>query len=743
MRNKQILRLAAGAALLALCLATAHWWPARVADSRVDATAASRPTGQQTPHAPIISTPFPARLAKIGHAGLVQAASMPLSPTGEPRLFTYTTGKVLHQEGATLFPVKLNMDDIFASALNGRLDLTAPDGSPVSLAFDKHVEHDNKNWTWIGREVGGDTSRNAIITFGPDATFGSLPSINGNQLKLTTVAGQTYIASTPLALLHQGTDPAGDIVLPPIASADTSGTGTGAAPQTPVAISADASSSATGPMVDVFIAYTSGYKVARGGTTDAAATAINYLVDVANYALFNSRVPGQYRLVGTMEVNYPDASLNSQALADVQSTSPTSPLAAVHAAREKYGADIVSLMRVFNPSQEGCGVAYIMDSSHNPDYAYSEVSDGEYQVSPGYYRYCTTVTLAHEMGHNLGAAHNTQIDPTGGIFPYSHGYRDDAAGFYDIMAYGLDGQTQFEIYSTPLLGNCYNQLCGNTLTADVVRTFKQTMPIAAAYRASVFSSTDDGLRGQITSAATGRCLDLQDGALNNGAGIQMWDCNGLIQQQWGFAITDGTISPLDNASALTVVGNPVVDGAPVQLWSSEPNQAWYFSNAALVTSNGKVLDAVNFGTGNGTLLQVWDDLGGANQRWSFDQATGRITNQVGRCLDILNYGVADNTPVQIWDCAGTPNQGWRLQNNGLMISYTGLCLQLTGNAAGDGSQVSVATCTGNPQQLWRLRGEIRDKHSDKCLDDPLGGTANGSHLQVWTCLGNSHQQWLY
>lgn len=741
MRNKQILRFTAGAALFALCLVTAQW-SKHIVDSRLDAKAAAKTTSAQTSNTPSMSTSFPARLAKIGSGALAQAALAPSSPTGAPRLFTYTTGKTLHQGGATLFPVKLNMDDVFASALTGRLDLTAPDGSPLSLTFDKHVEHANKNWTWIGQEVGGDTSRNAIITFGPDATFGSLPSINGNQLKLTTVAGQTYIASTPLALLHQGTNPAGDIVLPPVASADTSGTGV--APQVPVT-SADASSSATGPMVDVFIAYTSGYRVARGGTTDSAATAINYLVDVANYALFNSRVPGQYRLVGTMEVNYPDASLNSQALADVQSTSPTSPLAAVHAAREKYGADIVSLMRVFNPSQEGCGVAYIMNSSHNPDYAYSEVSDGEYQVSPGYYRYCTTVTLAHEMGHNLGAAHNTQIDPTGGIFPYSHGYRDDAAAFYDIMAYGLDNQTQFEIYSTPLLGNCYNQLCGDTATADVVRTFKQTMSIAAAYRTSVFSSTDDGLRGQITSAATGRCVDLADGVFNNGTRVQMWDCNGLIQQQWGFAITDGTISPLNDASGLAVVNNPMVDGAAVQLWSStgSPNQSWYFNNAALVTSSGKVLDAVNYGTGNGTRLQVWDDLGGANQRWSFDQSTGRITNQAGRCLDILNYGVADNTPVQIWDCAGTTNQGWRLQNNGLMISNTGLCLQLTGNAAGDGTQVSVATCTGSPQQLWRLRGEIRNKQSNKCLDDPLGGTANGSRLQVWTCLGNSHQQWLY
>lgn len=741
MRNKQILRFVAGAALLALCLMAAQW-SRHVVDPRGDAKATAKPASSQKPNAPLMSSPFPARLAKTG-GGLAQPALLPMSPTGAPRLFTYTTGKVLHQDGATLFPVQLNMDDVFASALNGRLDLTAPDGSPVSLAFDKHVEHDNKNWTWIGREVGGDASRNAIITFGPDLTIGSLPSINGNQLKLVTVAGQTYISSTPLALLHQGTNPAGDIVTPPTVAADAFSAGVTS--QGSVVTSADASSSAKGPIVDVLIAYTSGYRFAHGGTTNSAVTTINYLIDVANYALYDSRVTGQYRLVGTMEVNYPDTGTNSQALTDVQSNSPASPLAAVHAAREKYGADIVSIMRVFNSAQEDCGVAYIMDGNHNPDFAYSEVSDGEYQVSPGYYRYCTEVTLAHEMGHNLGAAHNTQIDPTGGIFPYSHGYRDDAANFYDIMAYGLDGQTQFEIYSTPLLGNCYNQLCGNAASADVARTFQQTMPIAAAYRAAVFNTTDDGLRGQITLAVTGRCLDLPNDDTTDGMRVQMWDCNGLHQQQWEFERGNGAIVAENTGSALDVVNEQTNDGAPIQTWSQNlnPNQVWFFNNAALVTADNKVLDAVNMGTGNGTLLQVWDDLGGSNQRWRYDPVTAEITSASGRCLDIKNFGLADDTPVQLWDCNGTTNQLWRLQNNGLMISDTGLCLQVTGTASGDGSGVSVAACNGSPQQLWRLRGEIRGKQSDKCLDDPSGGLANGSHLQIWTCLGNSHQQWLY
>ena len=593
----------------------------------------------------------------------------------------------------------------------------------------------------MGREEGGSAGQDATITFGPEATFGSLPSVNGNQLKITTVSGQTYIASTPLSLLHNGASEHDGIAIPQKA-ADSGQVG-GQPPI--VAAGAAVSASASAPTVDVLVAYTSGYRAYRGGTS-ATVTYIVYLISVANHALSNSQVQAQYRLVDTMEVNYPDIGDNSAALTDLQSSAATSPLAAVHAARDQYGADLVSLMRVYGSTQGSCGVGYIMQSDHDPNYAFAEFSDGQYDELNGYYSYCTTLTLAHEMGHNLGAAHNQQIAPTGGLFPYSYGYRDDAANFYDIMAYGLSGQQQFEIYSTPLITNCNGVPCGTSATADVSRTLRQTMPIAANFRATAVVSADAAIHGPITLVGSGRCLDVVNGGTTNGSPLQMWDCNGLNQQYWYIQDNAGTLNNPGVTPVLDVVGLQTTDGTRLQIWSptQAPNQSWYFNNAELVTTNGRVLDAVNYGVENGTRLQVWDATGAFNQHWRVDPVTNQITNSAGRCLDILNYGTADNTPVQIYDCTGVYNQKWYLQSNGMIVSgTTGLCLQLTGTATGNGTQVSVATCNGSPQQAWRVRGELRSKQSDKCLDDPAGGSANGSAVQIYTCLGNGHQRWEY
>ena len=683
-----------------------------------------------------MSSPLPARRMAVPAAGTSTSATAP-SPGEE--LLTYLPGKVLHQGATTFYPVQLKMDDVLSSMLNGHLSLSTPDGSQLALSFDRHIEHGNGNWSWIGREQGGDASRDVVMTFGADASFGSLPNVNGNQLKLTTLQGHTYVASTPLSALHNGSRET-DAIVPMMAGGSAS---TGAS--SPSASVASASAASAGPVVDVFIAYTSGYRAYRGGTS-ATVTAVTNMIAIGNATLSNSLLNGQYRLVGTMEVNYPDATDNNQALTDLQSASPSSPLAAVHFAREEYGADLVSLVRQYNASQNSCGVAYIMNAAHNPDYAYSEVSDGQYDENNGYYSYCPSVAMAHEIGHNLGAAHNIQISPNDGLFPYSHGYRDDTANFYDVMAYGLDGQTQFEIYATPVLTNCYSALCGNAATADVVRTLRQTMPIAANFRMTAVSNPADDLQpGQMVIAGTHRCLDVINGGTGNGNGVQMWDCNGFRQQTWSFGHGIGTFGNPDIQAVLDVDNRLTTDGTHLQIWNAlwTDNQQWYFNNAALVFGNGRIMDAANYGTTNGTPLQLWDDLGGSNQRWRFDPATLQITNGAGRCLDIANYGTTENTPVQIWDCTGATNQLWTFRS-GAIASLSGMCLQVANGAIGaNGSRLTVGVCDGRLQQKWRIRGEFRSRQSDKCLDDPTGGASNGAYLQIWTCLGNSHQQWEY
>jgi hypothetical protein len=641
------------------------------------------------------------------------------------------------EDGYTLYPVEIDADQALASALSGRMTLVTPDGTRVSLVYDRHITHDGGNWTWIGREDSDDTKTDSVITFGPNATFGTLPSVNGQQLKLTTVHGKTYIASAPWAQLKEGVRPGGDTL---IAAGSTPLTSS-ASPSTVTASAAAAS----GTVVDVMIAFTTGYAAYRGDGNVATTAMIN-LVDNANSILSNSNVAASFRLVNVSEVSYPDTGDNSVALSTLATGSTATTIGSLRFYRDQYGADLVSLVRRYDTSQNGCGLAYIPQANYattGPDLAFSVVGDGSIDLGNGVTSFCPVTSLSHEMGHNLGAQHNRQQNSTGGLFAYSYGYRNDSAGFYDVMSYGLNGQEAERLYSTPDLSICKGLPCGEANASDVARTLRQTMPIAATFRATVGPPVDSSQPGQIVGQ-NGRCLDGRGGSTANGTAVQVWSCNGLRQQQWVQHPMDDTVWGGAD-SVLDVVGYGTTNGTPVQLWASAKtsNQRWSFHQAAIVATGGRVLDGIGLGSANGTRIQLWDDAGTSNQRWNFYPANGEIRSATGRCLDVTGGSSAPGTPVQLWDCLGNVNQQFHLGPNGSIVGAGGTCLDASGYGTTNGTLLQMWSCTGASNQRWRFRGEIHALNSDLCLQDMGNGQSNGLQTQVWTCQGTPNQRWEY
>ncbi len=74
----------------------------------------------------------------------------------------------------------------------------------------------------------------------------------------------------------------------------------------------------------------------------------------------------------------------------------------------------------------------------------------------------------------------------------------------------------------------------------------------------------------------------------------------------------------------------------------------------------KCLDAYNNGTTNGTVVDIWDCNGGANQKWTVN-SSGTLTNdQSGLCLDANGNGTGNGTKLVLWTCNGGANQRWTL-----------------------------------------------------------------------------------
>lgn len=119
-----------------------------------------------------------------------------------------------------------------------------------------------------------------------------------------------------------------------------------------------------------------------------------------------------------------------------------------------------------------------------------------------------------------------------------------------------------------------------------------------------------------------RCLDAY-GPGNGGltTPVELWDCNGGINQQWQFN-SNGTIQLVHNGGRC-LDANGTGNGANatnVWLWDCNggPNQQWvrYPDGSIALLNGGRCLDANGAANGaNGLQLWLWDCNNGINQHW--------------------------------------------------------------------------------------------------------------------------------
>lgn len=423
-------------------------------------------------------------------------------------LVAYPAKNIVRRDGAyTWNRADISEAHAMRATLGGTLHITAPSGEKLDFVYERHVEHPSGDWTWIGKLKNGTSSDEAILTFGERAAFGSIAQSGGKApLKLTVRDGVAWLVETDRSMIaginNPATRPTGpDFLIPPkLASGSI-----GSQPE-PVASSigtaaAEATASTT---VDVLLGYTSGFAAGLGGQSQAV-TRLNNMVEAANQAYANSQVDARIRLVHAMQVNFADNTDNGDALEKLTGyksgtgTIPVDPaFTALRAARDQYGADLVSLVRKFNtPENDGCGIAWLIgggqsgiDSGDAP-FGYSVVSDGVDAGNDGKNYFCRDETLAHELGHNMGSQHDRVTATENGslkygVYPYSFGYKTaaGAGNFYTVMAYGDSGQTSYRTFSNPRTTFCGGFACGQADIADNARSLGQTMPIVATFRAT-------------------------------------------------------------------------------------------------------------------------------------------------------------------------------------------------------------------------------------------------------------------
>ena len=222
--------------------------------------------------------------------------------------------------------------------------------------------------------------------------------------------------------------------------------------------------------------------------------------------------------------------------------------------------------------------------------------------------------------------------------------------------------------------------------------------------------------GTLVNPTSGRCLDVVDGATENGSRLQFWDCNGSAQQQW-----------------------------------SDRDLLGRFVNG----KSGRCLDVPNGSADPGTPLQIWDCNRNVQQQWY--QSNQKIMDpSAGKCLGDSSGNIV------LSDCNNSsigPWLGWMMMNTGELHEAgaggpepSSQCMTVNGTENGSpvvgapcsvppGSFPNGATTAPNQQWRWRNDGSLINVGSNRCLDAVNGGTAEGTPMQIWDCNGNSQQAW--
>jgi hypothetical protein len=222
----------------------------------------------------------------------------------------------------------------------------------------------------------------------------------------------------------------------------------------------------TGNTIDVLVLYTSSVRTSLGGSTQAQ-TFAQQAIDSTNTAYINSRISQRVRLVRAQQTTLTETGSLSTELSNLRNSSTVASL------RNQYKADLVAMI---SNTGGGCGIGYLMGSaSGNQSNAFTVTS-----------RTCVVgnISFAHELGHNMGSAHNPE---NGGGATYSYGYGHYVNGvFRTVMSYSdpcSSGCTRRAYFSNPSV-TYSGYPTGIANTRDNARSINNTDVTIANYRSA-------------------------------------------------------------------------------------------------------------------------------------------------------------------------------------------------------------------------------------------------------------------
>ena len=135
--------------------------------------------------------------------------------------------------------------------------------------------------------------------------------------------------------------------------------------------------------------------------------------------------------------------------------------------------------------------------------------------------------------------------------------------------------------------------------------------------------------GAILNVNSGKCLDVEDRSIRDGASVQQWSCSSGGNQRWDVI---------------------------------ERGRGAY---AIISQGSGKALEVADNSNQDGGRVQQNRDTRREHQLWRLERAGNNRYRLVavgsGKCLDVFDASRADGAKVQQWSCSNGQNQTWMLR----------------------------------------------------------------------------------
>jgi hypothetical protein len=185
--------------------------------------------------------------------------------------------------------------------------------------------------------------------------------------------------------------------------------------------------------IDVIVAYT---KKAASYYTDVKRELVDLSVEEANNSFRMSNLGNvKLRLVHSYQTDYVERGAHFDHVWRFADKGD-GYMDEIHPLREKYRADVAVLIV---DDAQGCGLATRVYA--DPEEAFAVV---HHECA------ATTYSLAHEVGHIIGARHDLNLDKVMAPFPFGHGFVNGSK-WRDIMSYkeSCGGCPRIPVWSSP------------------------------------------------------------------------------------------------------------------------------------------------------------------------------------------------------------------------------------------------------------------------------------------------------